>query len=168
MKVRRILIACSLLILIGCTVSYKFTGASIDYSRIKNISISTFQNQAPLVYPPLSQSFTEGLKSKFLSQTKLKLAKRDGHLQLEGEIVGYDLTPMAQGSDGYATETKLTVTVNVRYTNTLDSKQNFEQKISAYRTFPNTSSLESVQEALVEEISKEIFESIFNKTVANW
>lgn len=168
MNLRRYLIACSLLILIGCTVSYKFTGASIDYSRIKNISIADFPNQAPLVYPPLSQMFTEGLKSKFLSQTKLKLAKRDGHLQLEGEIVGYDLTPMAQGADGYATETKLTVTVNVRYTNTLDSKQDFEQKISAFRTFPNSSSLEKEQDALNAEITKEIFELIFNKTVANW
>lgn len=165
---RLIILLVPFLILSGCAVSYKLTGASIDYSRIKTITISVFPNQAALVYPPLSQSFTEGLKNKFLSQTKLKMAKRDGHLQIEGEIVGYDLTPMAQGADGYATETKLTLTVNVRFTNTVEEKDNFEQKFSAYRTFPSTSSLDDVQEALNTEMIKDIGELIFNKTVANW
>ena len=165
---KRVLILMLPLLFLACTVTYKLNNASIDYSRIKTITISDFPNQATLIYPPLSQSFTEGLRNKYLSQTKLKLAKKDGNLQLEGEIVGYDLTPMAQGSDGYATETKLAVTVNVRYTNTVEAKNSFEQKFSAYRTFPSTSSLESVQDALLDEINKEIAEYIFNKTVANW
>jgi hypothetical protein len=168
MTKRLLILVIPFLILSGCTVSYKLTGASIDYSRIKTITISVFPNQATLVYPPLSQQFTEGLTNKFLSQTKLRMAKRDGHLQLEGEIVGYDLTPMAQGSDGYATETKLTLTINVRFTNTVNEKENFEQKFSVYRTFPSTSSLDAVQDALNEEMIKDIGELIFNKTVANW
>jgi hypothetical protein len=165
---RLLFILIPLLMFSGCTVSYKLNGASIDYSRVKTISIQDFPNQATLIYPTFSQSFTEGLKDKFLSQTKLKMQPRDGDLQLEGEITGYDLSPMAQGADGYATETKLTVTVNVRYTNTTNEKESFEQKFSAYRTFPATSTLESVQDALLEEITKEIGEAIFNKTVANW
>lgn len=142
--------------------------ASIDYTKIKTISIADFPNRAPLVYPPLSQSFSEGLRNKFLSQTKLKNAKRDGHLQLEGDIIGYELTPMAQGSDGYATETKLTITVQMRFTNTVNEKENFDQKLSAYRTFPSSVTFESVQETLVDEIIKEISDQVFNKTVANW
>jgi hypothetical protein len=163
-----VLLVVFLLLMAGCSIQYKLNGASIDYNRIKTITISDFPNRAPLVYQPLSQSFTEGLKNKFLSQTKLKMVSRDGHLQLEGEIVGYDLTPMAQGADGYATETKLTVTINVRFTNTLESKDNFEQKFTAFRMFSSTTTLENVQDALLVEINKEIAESIFNKTVANW
>lgn len=165
---RFLLLLFPLLMLSGCTVSYKLNGASIDYARVKTISIQEFPNQAPYVYPPFAQSFTEGLKEKFITQTKLKMKPKEGDLQLEGEIVGWELTPMAQQADGYASETKLTITINVRFTNTTDEKENFEQKFTAFRQFSTTSMLEDVQDALLAEITKEISEAIFNKTVANW
>lgn len=169
MTVKRfLLLLLPLLMLSGCTVSYKLNGASIDYARVKTISILDFPNQAALIYPPYAQSFTEGLKEKFITQTKLKMKPREGDLQIEGEIVGYELTPMAQKADGYASETKLTVTVNVRFTNTTNEKEDFEQKFSAFRQFSAANMLEDVQDALLEEITKEISEAIFNKTVANW
>ena len=157
-----------LLVLSGCTISYKFNGSSIDYTRVKTISIQDFPIQASLVYAPLSPKFTEGLKDLYVRQTKLKMIKKEGDLQLDGEIVGYELTPMATKADGYASETKLTVTVNVRFVNTKKPDENFEQRFSAFQTFQTTSMLEDVQDALLEEIIKEISESIFNKTVANW
>ena len=165
---RFLLLLFPLLMLSGCTVSYKLNGASIDYARVKTISIQEFPNQAPYVYPPFAQSFTEGLKEKFITQTKLKMKPKEGDLQLEGEIVGWELTPMAQQADGYASETKLTITINVRFTNTTDEKENFEQKFTAFRQFSTNSLLEDVQDALLAEITKEISEAIFNKTVANW
>lgn len=152
----------------ACTISYKFNGASIDYTRVKSISIKDFTNQAVLVYPPFAQSFTEGLKDIYTRQTRLKVLRAGGDLQLEGEIVGYELTPLAAQSDGYAAETKLTVSIKVRYVNTKNSEEDFEQTFSAFQTFPSTSMLEDVQDSLLEEITKEITEGIFNKTVANW
>ena len=104
-------------IMAGCTISYKFNGASIDYTKVKTISIKDFPNQAPLVYPPLSQQFTEGVKDIYVRQTRLSLVRDNGDLQLEGEITGYDLTPMAVKEDAYSSKTKLTITVKVRYTN---------------------------------------------------
>jgi len=165
---RFILVLMPLLLLSGCTVSYKLNGASIDYTRVKTISIQDFPIQAPLVYAPLSQKFTEGLKDIYVRQTKLKLVTRDGDLQIDGEIIGYNLTPMATKTDGYASETKLEVTVNVRFSNATKPEENFEQRFTAFQTFPATSMLEDVQDSLLEEIVKEISESIFNKTVANW
>ncbi|HKL92129.1 MAG TPA: LptE family protein [Bacteroidales bacterium] len=162
-----VLAACCLMAT-ACTVQYKFNGASIDYNRIKTLAVQDFPNQAVLVYPPLSQLFTESLKDLFSRQTKLRLIERDAHLALEGEITGYELTPMAAQADGYATETKLTVTVRVRFTNNVDPDESFEQTFSAYRMFDAAYMLEDVQDALLEEINKEIAEAIFNKTVANW
>jgi hypothetical protein len=156
------------LVVTACSVTYKFNGASIDYSRVKTISILDFPNQAPLVYAPLSQTFTESLKTYFSRQTKLRLERRDGDLQIEGEITGYELTPMATQSDGYAAETKLTITINVRFTNTTNPDNDFEQKFSAYRTFVSSKSLNTVQEELCNEINDEIADQIFNKAVANW
>ena len=113
----------------ACTISYKLNGASIDYNRVKTLAVTDFGNQATLVYPPLSQELTEGLKDIFAKQTKLKLIRQNGHLNLEGEIVGYELTPMAAKADGYATETKLTLTVNVRFSNTTNPDDDFEDAL---------------------------------------
>lgn len=157
-----------LLILSGCTVSYKFNASSIDYTKVKTISIDDFPIQSALVYAPLSQKFTEGLKDLYIRQTRLKMVKKDGNLQLDGEIVGYELSPMATRPDGYASQTKLTVTINVRFVNTTKPDENFEQKFTAFQTFDSSMMLNDVQDALLEEIIKEISESIFNKTVANW
>jgi hypothetical protein len=169
MKSKIILLFFSVVVLAtGCSISYKLNGASIDYSRIKTISIQDFPNQASLVYPPFSQKFTETLKDFYSRQTKLKVLTRDGDLHLEGEIVGYDLTPMATGDDGYASETKLTVTINVRFVNNVNPEENFEERFVSFRTFDATKMLDDVQNALIDEISKEIADVIFNKTVANW
>ncbi|MDP4277621.1 MAG: LptE family protein [Bacteroidota bacterium] len=168
MKKRLLLFLIPILLFSGCTVSYKFNGASIDYTKVKTISILDFSNQATLVYGPLSQKFTECLKDMYSKQTKLRLVQRDGNLNIEGEIVGYDLTPMATQADGYASETRLTMTVNVRYSNSTKPEENFEERFSANRNFDASKMLESVQDELIEALDQEIAESIFNKTVANW
>ena len=155
-------------IMAGCTISYKFNGASIDYTKVKTISIKDFPNQAPLVYPPLSQQFTEGVKDIYVRQTRLSLVRDNGDLQLEGEITGYDLTPMAVKEDAYSSKTKLTITVKVRYTNRTNADEDFEQSFSAYREFDSNVMLQGVQDQLCSEIIEELADQIYNSTVANW
>ena len=154
-------------IMAGCTISYKFNGASIDYTKVKTISIKDFPNQAPLVYPPLSQ-FTEGVKDIYVRQTRLSLVRDNGDLQLEGEITGYDLTPMAVKEDAYSSKTKLTITVKVRYTNRTNADEDFEQSFSAYREFDSNVMIQDVQDQLCSEIIEELADQIYNSTVANW
>ena len=155
-------------IMAGCTISYKFNGASIDYTKVKTISIKDFPNQAPLVYPPLSQQFTEGVKDIYVRQTRLSLVRDNGDLQLEGEITGYDLTPMAVKEDAYSSKTKLTITVKVRYTNRTNADEDFEQSFSAYREFDSNVMLQDVQDQLCSEIIEELADQIYNSTVSNW
>lgn len=167
----RVLFTCLAALLVAttaCTVQYKLNGASIDYNRVKTLAVTDFGNQAILVYPPLSQELTEGMKDIFAKQTKLKLIRQNGHLNLEGEIVGYELTPMAAKADGYATETKLTMTVNVRFSNTTNPDDDFEERFTAFRNFEATKMLDEVQATLCEEMIKEIAEQVFNKSVAKW
>lgn len=152
----------------ACSISYKFNGASIDYTKIKTITIKDFPNQAPLVYPPLSQNFTEALKDIFTRQTRLILVKNNGDLDLEGEITGYDLTPMAVKEDAYASQTRLTITIRVRYSNRVNPDQDFEQTFSAYKEFSADKMLQDVQQQLSKEIIDEIVDQIYNSTVANW
>ncbi|MDH6305614.1 hypothetical protein M2459_002081 [Parabacteroides sp. PF5-5] len=152
----------------SCTISYSFTGSSIDYETTKSVSIHDFPNQAPLVSPPLAQSFTEGLKDIFIRRTKLQMLSDNGDIHLEGEITGYDLAPMAIKEDAFSSMTKLTMTVRVRYSNRSNPEKDFEQAFSAYREFDSNRMLQDVQDTLNEELVKEITEQIFNSTVADW
>ena len=127
-----------------------------------------FPNPAPLVYPQLSQLFTEGLKDIYVRQTRLEMVNNNGDLELEGEITGYDLSNTAVKEDAYASLTKLTVTVRVRYSNRVNPDEDFEQSFSAYREFDANTMLEQVQEELCTEIIEELVDQISNATVANW
>ncbi|MDR1201879.1 MAG: LPS assembly lipoprotein LptE [Tannerellaceae bacterium] len=153
---------------VACSISYSFTGSSIDYETTKTITISDFPNQAPLIYPPLAQKFTEELKDLFIRRTKLQMISANGDIDLEGEITGYDLAPMAIKEDAYSSMTKLTLTIRVRYANRSNPDKDFEQSFSANREFNSNQMLETVQDALNEELVKEITEQIFNSTVADW
>lgn len=152
----------------SCSISYKFNGASIDYNLTKSISIAHFVNQAPLVYPPLEPRFNEALKDKFTRNTRLQILNQGGDMEMAGEIVGYELTPLAVQEDAFASETRLTMTVRMRFINNKIEGQNKEETFSANRTFSSNVVLNNVQDQLIEELTKEIVDQMFNSTMANW
>lgn len=168
MKKSLFIIALFLLISASCNISYKFNGASIDYALTKSIHISNFVNQAPLVYPPLEQRFNEALKDMFTRNTRLQLVNQNGDMEIEGEIVGYELTPLAVQEDAFASETKLTMSVRMRFKNNKAEGQDKEETISANRNFPSSVMLNDVQDQLIKELTDEIVDQIFNSTMANW
>lgn len=168
-KILRLLFAtCILIALSSCSIKYRLNGTSIDYTRIKTVNIADFQNLAPSVYPPLAQKFTEDLRNRFQTQTRLSQTKNRADLNIEGEIVGYDLTAEAVQENAYASSTKLTVRIKVRYTNVVDEDQSFEREFSAFESFSSSLMFNDVQDALVESITKDIINQIFNATVENW
>ena len=155
-------------LLASCTISYKFNGTVIDYSKVKSIAITDFTNHAAMVYAPLAVNFNEQLKDKYTRQTRLELVDRNGDLELEGEITGYDIAPQSITSSAVAAETRLTIRVKVRYTNNTNHDEDFEKTYSAYRNFDSSLLITDVQDQLIEEIAEEICNSIYNDTVANW
>lgn len=156
------------MLLSGCAISYKFNGANIDYSTTHSISISDFPNNAAMVNPALSNDLSEGIRDLFQRQTRLQVLRKGGDLELEGEIVGYDLTAMAISADSYSAETKLTIRIQVRFTNNLHPEENFEKTYSAYQTFDSSRMLSDVQDELCATMITELSESIYNDTVAKW
>lgn len=168
-KLRIFSLVCFLMLLVvSCTVSYRFNGASIDYSQIKTLTISNFNNLAPLVNPSLAPLLNESLRDAYSKQTRLVQVRSGGDLELEGEITGYVLTPMSIAGDGIASETRLTITVNVRFSNRVNPNKDFERSFSAYQSFSNTQTLVQVQDELCQTIVDELVETIFNQTVADW
>lgn len=161
-------IVCCYFVVSSCQISYKFNGASIDYSKVKTICINDFPNRAALVYPELAPKFNDELRDIYSRQTRLQSVTRNGDLNIEGAITGYTLQPLAIGTDALAAQTRLTLSIHVEFTNNSDPNTNFEKTFSANRTFDSSNTLEDVQEALCEDLVKEIVEQIFNETVSNW
>lgn len=157
-----------MLLLAGCSVKYSLNGASIDYTKIKTVSITDFQNLAPTVYPPLAQRFTEDLKDRFQRQTRLRDIPTNGDLSIEGEIVGYDLSAEAVQENAFAAKTRLTLRINVRFTNKVNEEENFEREFTSFGTFDSSQMFVDVQDQLCEELTKDIINQIFNATVENW
>lgn len=156
------------LLLCGCTMSYKFNGASLDYSKTKSIDIKDFPNQAPLVYPPLTQVFNERLRDVFDRNTKLIFTSNNADLELEGEIVQYDLTPLSVQPDAFAAETRLTLGIRIRFRNNVDPSQDKEETFTAFKDFNSSLMLTDVQDGLIEFLTKEIVDQIFNATMSDW
>ena len=155
-------------VLTACTVSYKFTGASIDYTKVHTVSIEQFQNRAAYQGGPMATMFNEAFTDVLIQQTKHEQVSRGGDLQVAGEITAYDQFNKSISSDGYSSMVQLKMTVNVRFTNNTNHDEDFERQFSATRDFDATKSLDAVQEELVTQMIKEIVDAIFNAAVANW
>lgn len=152
----------------SCSISFKMNGSALDYSVYKTIHVSEFPIRAALVYPPLQQMFENELLDYIEKNTRLQTTDGNADLELEGEITGYSLSPQAVAEDGYASQTRLTITVRIKYTNNREENKDVDQTVSAYRDFDASQMLTDVQDQLCDEISKELVELIFNATLGDW
>lgn len=157
----------TLLLTIACSISYSFTGTNINYDVIKTIQIDKIANRAPYGWAPMEAMFNNKLQDKYANSTRLRLVKRNGDLQVAGEITGYDQFNKAVSADGYSSQVQLKLTVNIRFRNNKMNQQ-WEKQFSATTQYDARQSLATVQEGLVNEMIDDIVDQIFNATVADW
>ena len=157
----------ALLLTIACSISYSFTGTNINYDVIKTIQIDKIANRAPYGWAPMEAMFNNKLQDKYANSTRLRLVKRNGDLQVAGEITGYDQFNKAVSADGYSSQVQLKLTVNIRFRNNKMNQQ-WEKQFSATTQYDARQSLATVQEGLVNEMIDDIVDQIFNATVADW
>ena len=162
------LLPLSLLVLLtACSISYKFTGTSINYDEIKTIQIDKITNRAPYGWAPMEAMFNNKLQDLYANQTRLKLIKRGGDLHIAGEITAYDQFNKAISADGFSSQVQLRMTVNIRFTNA-KTNEYWEKQFSATSQYDSNQQLTAVQEKLVTEMINDICDQIFNATVADW
>lgn len=155
------------LMVTACSINMTMSGASIP-ENINSFSVQYFDNRAPLINPVLSQNFTEGLKDRISNESRLNLVNGTGDVDFSGEITGYSVRPMAIQADAVSAETRLSMTIKVRYKNYKDPKLNWESSFSAFRDFPSDQNINAVENDLTTEMIEEITENIFNKAFADW
>ncbi len=156
-----------LLSLSACKVRFTLSGSSVP-EDLKTFTVQYFENRAPSINPTLSQDFTESLKERITSESRLIQEERNGDVDFSGQITGYDFKPMAIQADAESEQTRLTISIKVRYRNAKDPQDNWEQSFSAYEDFDSDESVDEVEDELVELIIDQLTESIFNKAFSDW
>ncbi len=146
---------------------YSFSGASLD-PKDKTVNVKFFQNRAAIINPNLSQLFTEKLKDRFVSQTKLELVDFNGDLTFGGEITEYSTKPIAITQNEQAESNRLTITVHVKFTSVNNPKFDFDSSFSRYADYESSKLLTDVEDDLSGQIVNELIDDIFNKSVVNW
>jgi hypothetical protein len=150
----------------SCTVKYSFTGASTV--GLSTMSIQYFQNRASLVQPSLSQNLTEALIDKCKAQTNLKLVDELGDVSFEGEISDYKTATLTISGDARAAVNRFTISVKVKFTNTVEPDNSFEQSFSRYEDYDSNRNLSDVEDELSQKIIDMLVEDIFNRAFVNW
>lgn len=167
MKIKYILSLILLpLLLNGCSV-YNFTGTGkID---AKTFQVNYFQNASELIEPGIERDFTQLLQNLIQNQTNLSLTNTNGELLYEGEIVEFRTSPMTATADLTAAQSRVTVIVNVRFSNKNKPEDNFEKRFSFFYDFAGNELLVGAQlKTALDEIFKRITQDIFNETLAKW
>jgi len=169
LKKNVLLLLLPLLLSVQACGVYSLNGGSV--SNLKTVNVLFFENVAPLVINNLSQSFTTALQDRIRNQTRLSTVRSDADATLEGRITGYTIAPTVLPAANSTTApiantNRLTITVSVKYTNSLDPKQSFEQSFSRFRDFQGDISTQ--EQALIVDINRQLTEDIFNRAFANW
>ena len=120
-----------------------------------------------MVAPALSAELTDELVNRFIRQTSLSQVRLDGDFAFEGSITNYVSIPVAITAET-ASLNRLTITVNVKFTNKLDSKASFQRSFSQYAEYDSNQSLQAVEQALLPEIVEKLITDIFNASASNW
>lgn len=146
---------------------YNFTGAGPI--NAKTFQVNFFQNNAPLIEPGLDRDFTFALQDFINNQTNLSLVSNNGELVFEGEIVEYRVSPMTATANQLASQSRLNITVNVRFTNNNKEGENTEKRFSHFYDFPANQQLAGTTLSTAKkEIFDRITQDIFTETLSKW
>ncbi len=151
----------------SCRVSYSFTGASIA-PEVKTFSIQSFTNTAAMSSAILTSRLTDDLADKFARQTSLVQVSSNGDFAFEGRVTGYSSTPMAITSEEFASANRLTITIEVKFTNKVDPKQNFTKTFSRFEDYDSSVPLQTAETTLIPSIVEQLITDIFNASASNW
>lgn len=159
-----LLAACS-----GCGL-YSFTGTTIS-PDIKSISIQSFENSSGEGPANLTQIVTNSFTDYYRRNTNLAVMQSEGDLQLEGQIVSFTYTPAAiqrEGQQDMAGLNRLTLTVQIRFTNTKQPEKDFDRAFTISQDFPATLDITQLSNVQIEQLTERLVTDVFNKTVADW
>jgi hypothetical protein len=167
-KLLALITVCSLSLLLSSC--YTLKNASIP-PALKTINVQFFENNAPLVINNLSQTFTEALKERIRTQSRLSISRNESDAIMSGSIIGYTIAPVSieavsPNQPPIADANRLSITVRVKFVYEADKKLNFDQTFMRFANYRGD--IGTQEQALIREITSQLTEDIFNKAFSNW
>lgn len=166
LQMNKILLILTLIVtLTGCGI-YSFYGT--DDSGAKTFSVEMFDVRAPQANPLIGQSFTESLRDLIQQQSSVQLVEKNAELKFEGSITNYDTQPISVQGDETASQSRLTIGINVKYENTIEKDKSFEKSFSWYADYASDEDFLSIEQDLIEVISDQLTQDVYNASLGNW
>lgn len=149
----------------GCKIS--LSGISIPETA-RTVSVENIENQAALTNPVFPQQFTEDLRQRFLSQTRLQVINANGDLGFSGTITQYQTQSLALTGNETSALTRLSISIKVKFDNQLNPEKNFEKTFTRFADFEANQPLSAVESTLLQELSEQLVQDIFNEAFLDW
>ncbi len=146
---------------------YRFTDASID-PNLKTFNVAPTINVATLQNPNAAPNFTDKLKDKFLSNTRMVLIQDNGDLQFAATIIEYNIEPVSITNTETTAQNRLNVSVKFECINTKEATKSFTQTFRDGENFDANAQFTSVESGLNITIFDRLTQQIFNKIFGNW
>ncbi|MBL7962376.1 MAG: LptE family protein [Flavobacteriales bacterium] len=147
-------------------MNVSFTGADVGNAR--TFSVDYLEPRAPQATPTAAQTVTETVRDLILAQSPLKLVADGADVRYEGQITGFDVQPVAIQANETAALNRLTITLSIRYTDTLEKGKDSEFTITRFADYDSGQDLVTVEETLVKEIGRQLAQDIFDRTLGRW
>ena len=151
----------------SCKIQVSLNGATLPESA-KSLQVDFFENNTPLGPPTMAPLFSETLRDVLSRQTSLRLVKQSGDIVFQGNITDFQILPVAIQANDQAAQSRLSISVRVKYTSVADPKRNFEEQFTRFTDFSATDNFQVRQNDLMKEVFRQITEDIFNRSFNNW
>lgn len=165
-----ILLLCCMVMLTQCGVKYSLSGGAIP-ENMKTFTVEYFENISPMVVPTLSQNFTEGLKERIRTQSKLSQLDANGDAIFEGVVTNYTISSAGvEANSNMAALNRLSITIKVKYTNRIDEsgESDFEESFTQFKEFRGANLTTAQEEEYGRDIIRLLTEDVFNRAFNNW
>jgi TolB-like protein len=167
------LVKCKLFIIVVLVITtittcgvYSPYGAAT--SGAQTFRVYRFEATHPLVSATSALSISESLVDRVQRQSNLKLVSGEAELKFYGKVVDWLVQPINIQGDETASANRVTITVDVIYTNSLDESLSFQRKFNRFVDVPSSSDLFSIEDEIANEIGELLSLDIFNASLGNW
>lgn len=164
---RYLLTALSCLIFASCRITVNTTGGTVN-KNLTTISVALFENQASIVVPILAQELTNQIQDRFLAQSRLSLTSGAADVMISGAITDYGIRPISIQGDNRAGQTRLTISIKVKYENAVDPDDSWEQSFSNYIDFSSDADFTAIERDRIDDVLEQLTQEIFNKSLGKW
>ena len=149
------------------TDCYSFKNVSLS-PEIETFSVEKFDLLARNAPPTLDRDFTEALKNKIRTESRLKLVNDASDLHYSGSITSYNVRSMAPMEGETTSFNRLEIRVKVNFSNRVENDKNWDQAFSFFADYPSDQVLTDVQDQLIAIIFEQVTEDIFNRSFSDW